>query len=138
MLQKLVFIFLVSFFCIASAQIYECRDHKGARLWTNEPCADGKVLHLGVDPAEQRRAYQADRDQAAQRARRDAAAAERFRQNAYSNGYASGGYRGAPSSKNLELCDTARRSLRIEYSKILAHRNHEKLRQLRIDEHKYC
>lgn len=138
MLHKLVILLFASCSAIASAQIYECQDEKGIRLWTNEPCANGKLLHPGVSQAEQNRALEADRIQRTQRAAKDAHAAERFRQNAYSSSYSSGGYSSSASNKNLEQCHFTRRSLRIEYTKIYAQRNYEKIRQLRTDEAKYC
>lgn len=134
MLHKLIILFFASSSCIASAQIYECKDQKGARLWTNQPCADGKVLHQGVGTEAQLRAEEADRAQRVQRARTDAAAAQRFRQNAYSGNTTSGRI----SSKNIENCNSTRRSLRIERSKTYSNQSQERISQLSADERKYC
>ena len=133
MLKKTIASCLLAIAAPLSAQIYECIDAQGARVWTNQPCANGIVLHGGVSPAEQQSAERADQLQRAQRAKENAAAAERFRQNAYD---APRRASSRTSSKNLERCETSRRSLRIEQSKIKPER--ERLRQLRSDERQYC
>jgi len=116
-----------------SAQIYECRDGKGGKLWTDQPCADGIVLHEGVGSAVQQAAERSDQLQQAQRAKDSAAAAERFRQNAYDAPKGASTHR---STKNVQSCDTTRRSLRIERAK--SESNPERVRQLRSDERKHC
>lgn len=115
------------------AQIYECVDAQGARVWTNQPCANGTLLHAGDSPAKQQSAERADQLQRAQRAKESAAAAERFRQNAYDTPRRASS---KTSNKNLERCESRRRSLRIELSKMKPDR--ERLRQLRSDERQYC
>lgn len=134
MLQKAVFLLTALIAINVSSQIYECQDAKGTRLWTNQPCADGKVLHEGVGTAAQRRAEEADKYQQQQRAQHDAAAAQRFRQNAYSSNTSNR----RVSTKNIESCNNTRRSLRIERSKSYSNQGQERIRQLLADEQKYC
>lgn len=133
MLKKWIALLLLVHWGPLLAQIYECADDKGARLWTNQPCANGVVLHEGVGRAAQREAEQFDRGQRAHRAKESAAAAERFRKNAYESPRRASE---RVNSKSLQRCDASRRSLRIELSKTAADR--ERVRQLRSDERKYC
>lgn len=133
MLKKTIASCLLASAASLSAQIYECIDAQGARVWTNQPCANGTILHGGVSPSEQHSAERADQLQRTQRAKDNAAAAERFRQNAYD---APRRASSKASNKNLERCETSRRSLRIELSKMKPDR--ERLRQLRSDERQYC
>lgn len=133
MFQKTVALCLLACVAPLSAQIYECMDAQGARLWTNQPCANGSVLHGGVSSAQQQDAERADQLQRQQRAKDSAAAAERFRKNAYD---APRRASSKGNNKNLERCDTSRRSLRIELAKMKPDR--ERLRQLRSDERQYC
>ncbi|THU05498.1 hypothetical protein E9531_02910 [Lampropedia puyangensis] len=131
MLKKLLLLIWTVQTGICSAQIYECKDEKGSRIWTNQACPEGVVLHQGVDADVQRDAERADREQRARRQKESADAAQRFRQNAYDSRVP-----GRASTKSLQRCDATRRALRIERAK--THSDGERIRQLSRDESKYC
>ncbi|PAT41393.1 hypothetical protein CK623_00130 [Vandammella animalimorsus] len=117
----------------ASARVYECKDAQGRRVWTDQPCAGGKVLHDGVSDADQARAlsYDAHRRRAA--AQSNAEAARRFRAQAYGSG---GGYYAPARRGNLQACDIARRSLRIQRSS--SRPDASRIAQLEHDVWRYC
>ena len=117
----------------ASARVYECNDGQGRRVWTDQPCDGAKVLHEGVSDADQKRALAYDEYRRRAAAQSNAAAVSRFRAQAYDSG---SGYYVPARRGNLQACDIARRSLRIQRSS--SRPDAARIAQLERDVWRYC